>query len=123
MMPPPGSGALSGAPSIAATLAGLASQHGAPASLTMHPGGGGGIGGGQMGPPPSMPSIAPGSSPPAGGLGGAPGMGGPPGLGGGAPPLPTAPPVKPVAPRAPAPAAKGKGPPGLKIKPAPVRVS
>jgi hypothetical protein len=94
-------------PGIAQLLAGIASQHGQSASLTMHPpqGGGGGMAGG---PPPGGPTLGP---PPGGGP---PGMGRPP------------PPMRPPG-RAPGAGAPMPGPPGgaakIKIKPSPVRVS
>lgn len=127
--PPPG-----GAPSIGGLLAGLAAQHGAPASLTIHPSGmgsgmPGGMPGGGGGGPPAMPSIAGAPSP---GLG-APGMGppaakGPPGIPSGGPGGPTSPFLKEEA-GAPArlnrpPAPRPKVPVrGIRIKSAPVRVS
>ena len=117
--PPPPSGmglgpAGTGAPgpSISQLLAGLAAQHGAPMSLTAHPGSGGGphMGGGGGGPPPAMPP---------GGLGPPPGVRPPSPMasGGGGPP-PMVPPVG-AAPKAP----RGGPQRGIKIKPAPMRIS
>jgi len=140
--PPPPSGmglgpAGTGAPgpSISQLLAGLAAQHGAPMSLTAHPGSGGGPHMGGGGGPPPMPHIAPSGpglgGPVPGGGGGPPpamppgGLGPPPGVrppspmasGGGGPP-PMVPPVG-AAPKAP----RGGPHRGMKSKPAPMRIS
>src|SRR5215472_4044517 len=127
-------------PSISQMLAGLASQHGAPMSLTAHPGGGGGPHMGGGGGPPPLPHVA--TGPGLGGAGPPPGIGGPvpgggggpppamppgglgpppgvrPPMGGGGPPPMAGPPVG-ARPRAPRGGPQG----GIKIKPAPVRVS